>query len=212
MPRANGREAAHLRFAVRGRNVPAMKHLATALALLAAPAAFAQAPAALWPTRDVTIVFDAPAQMGGQTMQMAFAAKSRLARMDMGPQGFGIVDYNAKQMTMVMPAQQIYMVMTVPDNAPFSTDMADHNFTRVGTRRVAGLSCTDWRAQPKANPNQQAVVCLTDDGVVLRTEVASANFVTEAKEVRYGALDPALFRVPDGFTRMDMPGAAPRRR
>ncbi len=181
-------------------------------ACLAAPAAFAQAPAAIWPTRDVTVTFNAPPQMGGQTMQMAFAAQDRLARMDMGPQGYGIIDTTAKRMTMVMPAQRIYMVMTVPDGASVSTDLADHIFTRVGTRKVAGLACTDWRAQPKAHPDQQAVVCLTDDGVMLRTEVGAGDFVTEAKEVRYGALDPGLFRVPDGFTRMDMPGGMPRQR
>lgn len=188
--------------------------LRTALlaATLAAPAAQAQAPAALWPTRDVVITFDGPAQMGGQTMQMSFAAKNRLARIDMGPQGFGIIDYQARQMTMVMPAQQMFMVIGVPDGTPMSTDLADHNFTRIGTRRIAGYSCTDWRAQPKTNPNQQAVVCLTDDGVVLRTEVAAMNFATEAKEVRYGALAPTLFQVPEGFTRMDMPGGMQRRR
>jgi len=185
-----------------------MTRLILALLALAAPA-MAQTPAAIWPTRDVVVIFDAPAQMGGMTMQMAFSADTRMARMDM-PQGFGIVDYNGKQMTMVMPQQRMFMVMAMPGDMPVSTDLNDHDFTRLGARTVAGYACTDWRIQPRnAGANQQAVVCLTDDGVVLRTEAGgSPGFVTEAKEVRYGALDPSLFRVPDGFQKMEMPGMA----
>ena len=112
-------------------------------ASLAAPAALAEAPAAIWPTRDVTVTYDAPGPRGERAMQMAFAAKDRLARMDMGPQGYGIIDYKARRMTMVMPAQHMYMVVTAPDDMPIGTEITDHVFTRVGTRKVAGLACTD---------------------------------------------------------------------
>lgn len=191
-----------------------MKSLAFALTLMAVPA-MAQAPAAVWPTRDVVVSFNGPPQMGGQPMRMSFAGGGDLARMDMGPQGYGIIDRKAKRMTMVMPEQRMFMVLTVPEGMPVSTDVADHSFTRVGNRTVAGVSCTDWRVQAKANASHQAIVCITNDGVTLRTQAQpeSANsFVMEATEVRYGALDAGLFRVPEGFTRMEMPAGTPRRR
>jgi hypothetical protein len=190
-----------------------MTRLALVLAALAAPA-LAQSPAAIWPTRDVVVTFDPPAQTGGPDMRVAFSAGGQLARMDVGPQGFGIIDYKGRQMTMVMPEQRMFMVMTLPDDLPAGTDMSNHDFVRLGTRTVAGTGCTDWRVTPRTGqPGQEAVVCLTDDGVMLRSEVSGAqSFVTEAKEVRYGALDPSLFRVPDGFQKLEMAGGMPGQR
>lgn len=172
-------------------------------AMLLAPAAFAEAPAAIWPTRDVVVTYAATGGDDG-SIQMAFAAKDRLMRMEMGEEGYGIVDHSTRRMTMVMSSQRAYMTIDAPDELPVSLEMKDYTFARMSTRTVAGISCTDWRVAPRTNPDEEAVVCLTGDGVMLRLD-AGDDDVVEATAVDYRKLDPALFRVPEGFTRMDMP-------
>lgn len=172
-------------------------------ATLLAPAAFAEAPAAIWPTRDVVVTYAEPGE-GGDSIQMAFSAKPQLMRMEMGGEGYGIIDHAARQMTMVMPGQRMFMTVEAPDELPVSLEMGDYTFTRVGTRTVAGASCTDWRVAPRTDPDEEAVVCLTDDGVMLRLDGGDDD-VVEATAVDYRKLDPALFRVPEGFTRMELP-------
>ena len=69
---------------------------------------------------------------------------------------------------------------------------------RAATATVAGQTCTEWRTLDReAHP---AVVCITDDGVLLRAGTAEQVRVS-AVSVLYAPQDPAAFRVPADYAR-----------
>lgn len=81
---------------------------------------------------------------------------------------------------------------------------AGDKLTREGTDRVAGQACTKWRIEPEGESSDEEVrhACVTADGVPLRLQEGSgsdAMMLYVATEVRYGAQDPARFRVPPGY-------------
>ena len=63
---------------------------------------------------------------------------------------------------------------------------------------MAGQACTEWQTQDReARP---ALVCITEDGVLLRAGTADQVRVS-AVAVRYAPQDPAAFRVPADYVR-----------
>ena len=71
---------------------------------------------------------------------------------------------------------------------------------------MAGLACTDWDMTDAAG--EAARLCLTDDGVMLRAR-AGARTLLNAETVSAGPIDPAVFKLPPGYTHQSM--AAPGR-
>ncbi|MDJ0386528.1 hypothetical protein QMO56_00260 [Roseomonas sp. E05] len=81
---------------------------------------------------------------------------------------------------------------------------------REGTDRVAGQPCTLWRIEPAGESTDEEArhACITADGVPLRLregEGEDAVTLYVATEVRYGAQDPARFRVPSGYAPLTEP-------
>ena len=62
------------------------------------------------------------------------------------------------------------------------------------------------------SPQGNGQACLTADGVLLRASGThdGQQGSLEATAVRYGAQDPAQFRVPEDFQRMQMPAPGER--
>ncbi|MXP65658.1 hypothetical protein E0493_20110 [Roseomonas sp. M0104] len=82
--------------------------------------------------------------------------------------------------------------------------------TREGSDRVAGQNCTVWRIEPAGESTDEEArhACITADGVPLRLregEGSDALTLYVATEVRYGAQDPARFRVPSGYKPITEP-------
>jgi hypothetical protein len=72
--------------------------------------------------------------------------------------------------------------------------------TRAGSASQAGQSCTNYRWEEQG---QRGTACLTADGVLLRG-VNERGEGVEAIRVEYARQDPARFRVPDGYRRVDL--------
>jgi hypothetical protein len=183
-----------------------------ALALLAASPALAQdRPPALLPTRDVTITYRVTGAPDGQTLRMSHAAARGLVRTDLpGGLGWGVMDSGAGQGFMVMEPMRAIITMPGGQARP-GVASPTARFSRAGTAKVAGLDCTVWRVEDQGRSGE---ACLTTDGVMLRASgvVSGQQAGIEAVEVRYGALDPALFQRPQGYQEMQAPpGMAPRR-
>lgn len=179
--------------------------------LLALPAAAQDKPSNVIPSRDVAVTYK---MNDAQEMRMSWTGAGQKMRIDMpGGQGAMIVDHSTRKALMVMTAQR--MVMEMPFDAaagsmPKPEDFAQALKGKEGTETIAGYSCTVWRFEQQG---QSGTVCLTDDGVPLRTKSGGGQTAVSmvATEVKYGTQDPANFAAPAGYQSMAMPnqGAAP---
>lgn len=184
-----------------------MRLAALALVLLATPALAQDRPPAIFPTRDVAVTYRTST---GETVRMAWLAGERKMRMDMGPQGWMVVEQGEARAFMVMEQQRMVMQMAGGGALEAMREPgAAARFTREGADRVAGTPCTIWRIEEN---NHSARVCMTQDGVMLRTLGAGGNREAqiEATAVAYGAQDPARFRIPQGYQVMQMPQGMPQ--
>jgi hypothetical protein len=105
-----------------------------------------------------------------------------------------IVDYRAKRMAVVKPAD--HAVLDMATAGPGLPGAAAGAFTRLDADQVAGFACTNWQTPDAAG--QDTTLCLTPDGVMLRASHGS-HVLLEAVTVSYGPQDAAIFVAPDGF-------------
>ncbi len=191
------------------------RHVLMAAALLVAipgkgPARAQDLPLLL-PVRDVAVEYQSsgmvPGPSGGlsTTVMVRFARDMSRLRID-GPYGrfYAIVDINTGRMFLVMPDQRIYAEQPADPNIMALFDPGSAAFTRVGTRTVAGLTCTSYDATVNARSGR---VCLTSDGVLLSARIADPDRrpQLEAMQVTYARQPGELFEIPRGFRRLDIP-------
>ena len=126
-----------------------------------------------------------------------------------GPGTYMLTDYTTGLLTMVQPDQHLATTIPAP-GGPVAAhgERAHGTYARLDDSRIAGFSCTDWRTQDDAG--QESVVCLTEDGVLLRA-MQGMRILVQAQTVSYGPQDPSLFTVPAGY-RLQQPPTAPVRR
>lgn len=175
-------------------------------------AAAAQGRPRLEPTRDVTVTYrTTTAGQRESRLQGAFLVAERLLRVDLPDRGWGLYDRRSGRVRVVL--EQLRAVMDVPGDELAAMGIpldpgADGRFVREGESRVAGFPCTNWRYE---EGERSGLACLTADGVLLRGEGRSGNQHggIEAVEVRYGAQDPARFRLPQGYPVMQIPQGLP---
>jgi hypothetical protein len=185
--------------------------LALAAWLAATPALAQDRPPALTPTRDVAVTYRITGAPEGQTMRMSHSATQGLVRTDLpGAMGWGVVDTRAGQGFLVMEPMRAIITMPGGQARP-GVASPTARFTRAGTAKLAGLDCTVWRVEDQGRSGE---TCLTADGVMLRASgtVSGQQSGIEAVEVRYGALDAALFQRPQGYQEMQAPPGMPPRR
>ncbi len=185
-----------------------MRFATFALLMAATTPAWAQdRPAAIFPTRDVSVTYRAT---DNQTLTMSWLTNGQLLRVDMPQaQGAAIVDQAKQSVMVVMDAQRMVMELPAGAGGPGGMQIptapgANARFTREGTETIAGLQCTNWRY---AEGNRSGRACVTNDGVLLRANggdgAGNAGGIT-ATEVRFGPQDPARFRAPPGYQTMNM--------
>lgn len=192
-----------------------MRHALAALLIGLPVAALAQSQPPVFPTRDVAVTYRTAGGPQGapQEMQMAWLVSQRLMRVDMPasaqPGGIGagwmLLDQRNNRAQVVMEQQRMFMNIegrNMPGGGGFNPS-PNARFTRDGSDRVAGTSCTNWRVEDGSN---RARVCLTEDGVLLRAQNdAHPGQMLEATRVAYGTQDPARFQVPSGYQPFEMP-------
>jgi hypothetical protein len=177
-----------------------------ALFLLGLASALVAEEPRLLPSRDVAVVYRAPGPYGAEVEQrVRWLAATQTMRIDPPNSGLHvIVDYLARRMSVVDDGNRSVVEMAAPNSATAIPGAgAEESYTRLGPRMVAGLPCTEWRALDRqARPT---VVCITEDGVLLRAGTPDAVRVS-AVSVQYAPQDAAAFRVPAGYSRIT-PGA-----
>jgi hypothetical protein len=162
----------------------------------------------LHPSRDVDVTYRAAAPPGGKEIEqrVRWLAASQTMRIDPPSPGLHvIIDYVARRMSVVRDATRSVVEMAAPDSvANVIGGAAATGFARRGEATVAGRACVEWQTLDHgAHP---ALVCITDDGVLLRAGTTEQIRVT-AISVQYAPQDPAAFLVPADYARL-MPGAA----
>jgi hypothetical protein len=169
--------------------------------------ALAQEAPRLFPSRDVAVTYRVSGAGPMQEVTMAWAAAPRLMRVELPGMGYTIADFAGQKGFMVMQMPQP-MVMDIPmaQAAGHVRALETARFTRLGTDRVAGVACTNWRHE---GPQGSGTGCFTDDGVLLRSQGAAQGIQggLEALNVSYGAQDMARFQRPAGAPSMQMPGS-----
>ena len=173
------------------------------------------------PQHDVDVLYAVPLPVpAGQAIsqvgqpvkvieqRMRFAAGLQRQRVDPpGPGTYMITDYRSGRLIMVQPRQRIATSIPAPGGSIASPGTrATGDYTRLAAQTIAGVSCTDWRTRDDSG--NQSVVCLTEDGVLLRAMQAD-HVLVQAVQVGFDRQEPSLFDVPAGYSLQGPPGRAP---
>lgn len=171
--------------------------------LFAAPlGAYAADAPIIVPTRDVDVLYQT--DQGGTTLEqrLRWDSKDQLMRVDSPSPGLWmLVEYRDRQIFMVSEPQKSILEMGATAG-PLPGQPGGQTFTRRGADKVAGTPCTQWEATD--SQGQPTLACLTDDGVLLRA-MRGRVVLIQAKRVTFGTQDPALFKLPDGYQRIQAP-------
>lgn len=156
----------------------------------------------LRPSRDVDVAYHTTSPRGGTDLEqrVRWRAASETMRIDPPFPGLHvIIDYLARRMSVVRDATRSVVEMAAPDKLAGMVDGgAAKTFVRRGEATVAGVPCTNWQTLDR--DTQPALVCITDDGVLLRAAIADQVQVS-AVSVRYAPQDPAIFLIPPDYER-----------
>jgi hypothetical protein len=184
-----------------------MRCLLPALALAAFSAgAQAQSRPATFPTRDVTVSYrvlgNASPQSPREFTVAALAAEGRLRVESPSVPGWGLMDRRTGRTEVVMDSMRVVTPSPLrQEEATRYLRLAETaRLTSAGSASQAGQRCTNYRWEQQG---QRGTACLTSDGVLLRG-VNERGEGVEAVRVEYARQDPARFRVPEGYRRVDL--------
>jgi Domain of unknown function (DUF4412) len=150
-------------------------------------------------------------------------------RMDMDSPGGGkaagpfggkmslIVDGPAKTMYMLMTEQHMYMEFSTEQNSPMTQRMpkfqdmfkgsdpcAGREGTtckKLGTETVNGRSCDKWEITEKSGKTETFWM---DQKLHFPIKTIVGDITTNYTNIKEGPQDASLFKIPDGYQKMDM--------
>ncbi len=125
-----------------------------------------------------------------------------------------IVDGDSKMAYMLMPEAQMYMEFPADAKSPMMRRMPnvqdyksdpcagrqDVSCKKVGTETVNGRSCDKWETTDKAGKKE---IFWIDQKLRFPIKSQTAVETTEFTNIKEGAQDPALFKVPAGYRKFD---------
>lgn len=192
------------------RSLPALATAMLSLATLAAGTAAAQTQnqnrPPSFPTRDVVVTYRVLGNASPQTPReftvAALASEGRLRVESPSMPAWGLADRRTGRTEMVMDSMRVVTPSPVrQDEAMRYLRMVESaRLTGAGSATQAGQRCTNYRFD---EGGQRGTACLTADGVLLRG-VNERGEGLEATRVEYARQDPARFRVPEGYRRVDL--------
>ncbi len=169
--------------------------------------AWADPPPAVQPLRDVDVTYKVPVaglNVTAMLQRLRYSVALHKQRLDLPTSGnWMLLDFS--QHTMDMVREQSHEIVEVPAPASAGQIGGGAGFTRIGAASVNGLNCTEWRTVDIHG--QETVACYTNDGVLLKAANSSGTLM-EAVDVKYGALAPAVFVLPQGYSKQ-LPGMQP---
>jgi len=171
--------------------------------LLSVAPAFAEGPMQVMPVRDVDVTYQAPVPNSENTMllqRMRFSTLLRRQRLDMPTSGHWILrDLAARSMSVVSDSQKSVVRVGLPPDAGEMNLAPGEHWVLNGKVNIAGYSCNDWQV---AGTNQSGdTICLTDDGVTLRSTHGS-RVVMQAVTLNYAPQPGDIFVVPVDYTEI----------
>lgn len=163
---------------------------------------------AVTPTRDVDVVYqtvhtgqDGHDQVMSQRMRWNVSS-SRL-RVDPPTGGlYMIIEYRTHRLTAVRESERAIIEMSAGTATGMPGFDKAGSFRKAGSAAIAGLPCTEWDTRDSSG--MATIICLTDDGVLLRA-TSGDHILVEAASVIYGPLSDAIFSVPIGYQRIGPP-------
>lgn len=193
------------------------------LAFLAVPAAFAyQMPQPFSADMSTT---SANGNMNMKGKVFFSLPKFRMDMTDTGQRQAGpfggkmsmIVDGDAKMAYMLMTEQQMYMEFPTDANNPMAqrtpkwqnfkgdpcTFNKDQSATckKLGTETVNGRSCDKWEVTEKSGKTETLWI---DQKLHFPIKTTDGQITTEFTNIKEGAQDASLFKVPAGYRKFDM--------
>jgi Domain of unknown function (DUF4412) len=128
-----------------------------------------------------------------------------------------IVDSTAKKMYMVMTEQHMYMEFSTDQNSPMTQRMpniqdmlksgdmcAGHEGAtckKVGTESVDGRICDKWEMTEKSGKTETFWM---DQKLHFPIKVVAGDITTVYSNIKEGAQDASLFKIPAGLQKFDM--------
>jgi hypothetical protein len=139
------------------------------------------------------------------TVMVRYAGGGERLRVD-GPYGgfYALIDVPGARLIMVMPDKRIYVDQPADPDLIALLRFDDPAFQKVGTDRIAGFDCTDYVAGINGH---SGMVCLTDDGILLRARIDDPDRrpELEAVSVTYAPQPSDMFEIPEGYHRVNLP-------
>lgn len=152
------------------------------------------------PTRDVDVTYE---MARGLHQRLRWNVGAHMLRVDPPSPGLWmLMDFATRRAFLVQPAQQRVLESPAPATPPGIP--AGAGAQPAGTDRVAGADCTDWRMHD--NAGNEVVLCMTDDGVLLRARTGEGQMLLRAVSLSYTPQDPSIFALPPDFSRHNQQG------
>ena len=153
----------------------------------------------------------------GVTKTNKFYSENPFYRMDIeeeGQEGYVIVDRNEGITKVVMPAEQMYMVMSSSGMQSMSNDVfqsiekqkEQYESNLVGSETIDGYDCEIYEVVIDGDVVSKYWQSPDIEYPIKVISGANNDMVMELKNIEAGDVDDSMFQIPDGYTKMDMPG------
>ncbi|BBK40899.1 hypothetical protein STVA_09190 [Allostella vacuolata] len=193
------------------------------LALVLLPLAPAAAVAQTGPFGLPTVPYSADSRISadGQTMTARIHADGPRERREVKGGEMAhtmVIDHQTKKAIMLVEEQKVAMEVDMgaagagaePDDMKWKTEA-------LGSETVGGIATTKHRIDGQGSDGERVAghVWLTADKIPLKSELdvteegRTMRVVQELVNLKVGPVDPALFAVPAGYQRMQMPMGGP---
>ena len=153
----------------------------------------------------------------GVTTTNKFYSENPFYRMNIeegGQEGYVIVDRNEGVTKVVMPSEQMYMVMSSTGMQSMSNDVfqsiekqkEQYETNLVGTETISGYECEKYEVLIDGSVVSTFWQSSDIEYPIKVISGANNDMVMELKNIEEGDVDDSMFQIPDGYTKMDMPG------
>ena len=145
-----------------------------------------------------------------------FYLENPFYRMDMeegGQKMFVVVNNETKTTRVFMPSEKMYMEMKSDDMKSLSNDVFQslevqkekYETKLVGKETVNGYDCEKYQVMIDGSPVSTYWQSSEIEYPIKVVSGQNQNMVMELKNIEKGDVDDAMFKVPAGFTKMEMP-------
>ena len=165
----------------------------------------------LVPARDASVLYRmVPAEGPAEEVRVTTQAGGSPMRVDMADTSWMLLDLRARRTAVVVMAEETVMDLPYQGPPPQFVLSPAMRFVRRGADTVAGVPCTLWYV---ALGPQRSVMCITGEGVLLRTQAQDAGgwrTVVEAISVSFAPATDAEFTPPADYERVAAGQQGPR--